>query len=283
MSTLGMLRAFGRTAELYPLADGRAVKLYRLGMDGGLERELVAARRAAEVGLPVPAVHGVIELEGRRGIIFDLIEGRDYQHLLESGRVGIEETARLCGRLHHQVHRNTGAELSSIKERLDARLGRFDDRLPSSTLREARERLAELPDGDSLLHGDFHPGNLLRAGEDAGDGARIIDWVDAARGEPAADLARSFVLYNFHARRPDEPAFERGEMTALARRFTCLQLEAYAEAAGEDLDELYSKLARWLPPVAAARLAEDIPGLDELLIPFCNDCARGDEQRWLNP
>lgn len=283
MSAFGMPRAFGRTAELYPLAGGRAVKLYRRGMDGGLERELAAARRAVEVGLPVPAVHGEIELEGRRGLVFDLIDAEDYQHLLESGRVKIEETARLCGRLHHQVHRKSGAELPSLKERLDARLGRFDDRLPSSTLREARERLTGLPEGDRLLHGDFHPGNLLRAGEDAGDGALIIDWVDAARGEPAADLARSFVLYNFHARRPDEPAFERGEMTALARRFTRLHLEAYAEVAGEDLDGLFSKLAFWLLPVAAARLAEDIPGLDELLIPFCNDCARGDERRWLNP
>ncbi|MBD3373286.1 MAG: phosphotransferase [Candidatus Coatesbacteria bacterium] len=283
MSAFGMPGAFGRTAELYPLADGRAVKLYRRGMDGGLERELAAARRAAALGLPVPAVHGVIELEGRRGLVFDLIDGEDYQHLLESGRVKIEETARLCGSLHHQVHRNSGAELPSIKERLDARLGRFDDRLPSSTLREARERLDELPDGDRLLHGDFHPGNLLRADEAAGGGVWIIDWIDAARGEPAADLARSFVLYNFHARRPDEPAFERGEMTALARRFTRLHLEAYAEVAGEDLDGLFSKLAFWLLPVAAARLAEDIPGLDELLIPFCNDCARGDERRWLNP
>ncbi len=278
-----MPRAFGRTAELYPLADGRAVKLYRLGMDGGLERELVAARRAAEVGLPVPAVHGVVELEGRRGIVFDLIEGRDYQHLLESGRVGIEETARLCGRLHHQVHQRRCVGLASLKRHLGERLSRLVGRLPVDTLRAARERLAELPDGDRLLHGDFHPGNLLRAGEDVGDDARIIDWVDAARGEPAADLARSFVLYNFHARRPDEPAFERGEMTALARRFTRLQLEAYAEVAGEDLDGLYSKLVCWLPPVAAARLVEDIPGLDELLIPFCNDLARGDEQRWLNP
>ena len=49
------------------------------------------------------------------------------------------------------------------------------------------EAIAEMPDGDRLCHGDFHPLNIL------GDTADplIIDWPDARRGEPAADVCRS--------------------------------------------------------------------------------------------
>ena len=51
------------------------------------------------------------------------------------------------------------------------------------------------PDGDRLCHGDFHPMNIL------GDVSQpvIIDWPDARRGDPAADVCRSYLLMRSHA------------------------------------------------------------------------------------
>ncbi len=40
---------------------------------------------------------------------------------------------------------------------------------------------------DTLVHGDFHPGNWRAAG---GGPARIVDWADSFVGHPAADLLR---------------------------------------------------------------------------------------------
>ncbi|MCA9973725.1 MAG: phosphotransferase, partial [Anaerolineales bacterium] len=44
------------------------------------------------------------------------------------------------------------------------------------------------PNPPTLLHGDFWPGNVLWHN---GRLAAIIDWEDAARGDPLIDLARS--------------------------------------------------------------------------------------------
>jgi aminoglycoside phosphotransferase (APT) family kinase protein len=40
--------------------------------------------------------------------------------------------------------------------------------------------------GEVLLHGDFWPGNLLWRGDRL---VGVIDWEDAARGDPLADVA----------------------------------------------------------------------------------------------
>ena len=44
----------------------------------------------------------------------------------------------------------------------------------------------------SILHGDFHPGNVLVAN---GSVAGVIDWPNAGLGEPAADVATTRVLH----------------------------------------------------------------------------------------
>lgn len=52
------------------------------------------------------------------------------------------------------------------------------NRLPASVVRR--------PNADVVLHGDFWPGNILFAD---GELVAVIDWEDAARGDPLVDLA----------------------------------------------------------------------------------------------
>jgi thiamine kinase-like enzyme len=91
-----------------------------------------------------------------------------------------------------------------------------------------------MPDGDRLCHGDFHPINVL------GEVSRpvVIDWPDARRGDPAADVCRSYLLLRLHAADIAEP-----------------YLDAYCRIS----NVTWEKVLNWLPWVAAARLAEDIP------------------------
>jgi aminoglycoside phosphotransferase (APT) family kinase protein len=94
--------------------------------------------------------------------------------------------------------------------------------------------LAALPEGDRLCHGDFHPWNIMGSpGQPI-----LVDWVDACCGEPAADVCRSYVLMSPHL--PD-----------LASAY----VDRYAAASSASRDSIL----RWLPVVAAARLAEDVP------------------------
>jgi len=104
----------------------------------------------------------------------------------------------------------------------------------SGERRDLLDGIADMPDGDRLCHGDFHPMNIL------GEASQpvIIDWPDARRGDPAADVCRSYLLMKFHA-----------------AEIATTYLDAYCRAAGM----WRQAVLNWLPYVAAARLAEDVP------------------------
>jgi aminoglycoside phosphotransferase (APT) family kinase protein len=90
-----------------------------------------------------------------------------------------------------------------------------------------------MPEGDRLCHGDFHPINVL------GEISRpvVIDWPDACRGDPAADVCRSYLLLKLHAE-------------GIADAY----LDTYCRISNGQ------NILDWLPYVAAARLAEDVAG-----------------------
>ncbi len=75
-------------------------------------------------------------------------------------------------------------------EKLRQRPAIVDESLAEGRIRDTLEAVWPLPQRNRtvLLHGDFWPGNILwKDGRLAG----IIDWEDAAQGDPLADLANS--------------------------------------------------------------------------------------------
>lgn len=77
-----------------------------------------------------------------------------------------------------------------IAERLRNRPDTLDDSLEEGRIRDALDRVWPLTPRNPyvLLHGDYWPGNVLCL-----DGRimAVIDWEDAARGDPLADLGSS--------------------------------------------------------------------------------------------
>ncbi|MFN8568337.1 MAG: phosphotransferase family protein [Kouleothrix sp.] len=100
----------------------------------------------------------------------------------------------------------------------------------------------------ALLHGDFWPGNILWRGAAA---VAVIDWEDAALGDPLRDLAVS---------RLD-----------LLWIFGCAAMEAFTERYRALMPIDYTSLVRW-DLYAALRLArlvgDDLPGWAAFFTPF---------------
>jgi hypothetical protein len=67
----------------------------------------------------------------------------------------------------------------------------------------------------------------------------VIDWPNACRGDPAADVCRSYLILKLHADEVAQPYLDAYCQVACVQRQTILD---------------------WLPYIAAARLAEDVPG-----------------------
>jgi hypothetical protein len=231
--TIGRLLAAGNVAEVFEWGS-RVVKLYRSPARKPTAFREAAIHAAVEaMALPVPAVSGVLEIGGRWGIVFDRINEGSFAERMSGDPSVTPECLETLARLHARIHSQPARQLGRLKSRLATNIAGtelLDEPLKQNLL----GRLAGMPDGDRLCHGDFHPINVLGQNSQP----MVIDWPDACCGDPAADVCRSYLLLKLHAEDIAEP-----------------YLDAYCGITNMP----GAKILDWLPYVAAARLAEDVP------------------------
>ncbi len=241
--------AEGRTAEIYPWEQGFVLKLFRDWVPRDhVNYEAELARAVAASGLPVPAVGEVVEVDGRAGLIYERVDGPTLLEAFRKRPWTLRSTAALLARLHAELHATSAAAVvPGQRARLVAKIEGAS--LLSPALRDAAlGRLATLPDGDAVCHGDFHPGNVIMASS----GPVVIDWIDATRGHPHADVARTIVLVRFGIPRGG-PLAQR-VLRLAARRLLTLYKHEYGRRTGTRAADIEP----WLPVVAAARLDEGV-------------------------
>lgn len=246
--------ADGRTAEVFAWGDGQVLKLYRPGWNRRtVEFERRQALASQQTGYRVPQVGDIVEVEGRFGIEYERIEGRTMLDAIQQQPLRFWEFSRLMTDMHLDMHARTAQGLESAVERLAGKIRRveaFDQKTRDVIL----NRLFELPQEDKLLHGDFHPLNILLTS----DGPVIIDWIDATRGHPLADVARTAVIAHFAV--PKEQRFSRFLFRNMARTY----LKRYLRFSPYSRKELRD----WMLPVAAGRIEENIAHEIEPLLKF---------------
>jgi aminoglycoside phosphotransferase (APT) family kinase protein len=177
--TPGRLLAAGAMAEVFEWGS-RVVKLYRSPVRKPTAFREAAIHAAVEaMALPVPAVWGVLEVGGRWGIVFDRVKERSFAERMREDPSLIPECLQALARLHARIHGQTARQFGSLKSRLATNIA--GTRLLDEPLKQILlGRLAGMPDGDRLCHGDFHPINVL--GQNSLP--MVIDWPDACAATP---------------------------------------------------------------------------------------------------
>jgi tRNA A-37 threonylcarbamoyl transferase component Bud32 len=190
----GKLIAAGRASEIFDLGDGRILRRFRAGCDPG--REALVMEHAAGHGYPVPRVLEVTA----DALVLERIDGPTMLAQLRRRPWTLRRHAGLLAELHNRLH-----EIA------------------------APPALTAVGSGDRLLHLDLHPDNVILSPR----GPFVIDWTNARRGDPALDVALTWVIV----------ATSGGP---LARLFLRWFLQHF------DRDELL----RALPAAAALRVAD---------------------------
>jgi hypothetical protein len=223
----------GKQAEVFLIPEG-VLKLYKAGAP-----KTSAFREAAHLAiveaerLPAPRVIGVGRVEERWGLVMTLAPGEAFATSIDRTPNRADEHLAAMARLHSAIHRCSGNGIATLEARLrrDLMVAPLDDGRRAGLLC----LLEDLSVGDNLCHGDFHPWNVLGAPEDA----IVVDWLDAARGAPAADASRSYLL-----------------MLLTAPALAVPYLDHYRSASGISEEDVLA----WLPVLAGARLAEGVDG-----------------------
>jgi aminoglycoside phosphotransferase (APT) family kinase protein len=200
------LLASGRDCDVFDIGDGLVLRRAKTGRS--LENEARVMRWVGEQGYPVPRVD---RAEGP-DLVMERVDGPTMVRDLRAHPWRARSHARVLAGLHARLHELAAPEWLQP---------------------------AEVP-GDAVIHRDFHPLNVILSP----GGPVVIDWPNAARGSPAADVAQSWII--MATSEVDEPLPVRLLVGLLRRRLVGAYLRPF------DLDEVREVLA----PVAEARKAD---------------------------
>ncbi len=229
---------------------GYALRVFGVGGEDVCERERHAMEAARAGGLPVPEVCAVGVWQGRPAQLLTWLPGRTVNDELRRRPWRAYQLGVMLGTMQAQLHRvSAPAVLAAKPNGWINWLGSDEERLE----RLLRERQYS---SGALLHLDYHPRNVLT------DGMRItgiLDWANAAAGDPRADAARASAILRLVYLGP-APLSERAGRWVLERGWRA----GYERQAGP-LSEMapfwawagaamQMDLARKAPPATLARI-----------------------------
>lgn len=181
---------YGATSTVYLLPDGTVCKIFNPEYSfEDIRREFRTAESAWRLGIRIPEPFGMVKADDRIGIRSELVNGNSLAELLSGQdncyeRILPEYVREL--RHFHETKASSGDFISAgdtYLEKIDAISG-----TPWYTPEELKkmERLVRsVPERDTLLHGDYHPKNILvRNGE-----LCFVDLGDTCVGHPVFDFA----------------------------------------------------------------------------------------------
>ncbi|HKP51695.1 MAG TPA: aminoglycoside phosphotransferase family protein [Chloroflexia bacterium] len=266
----GVLVGRGRTADIYAWGDTSVLKLFHADRSAStVEYEAKIARAVHASGAASPALIDAVVVEGRQGLIYERVYGPSLAGVLRSKPWRLPRLTRTFALLHASMHRRTAPDLPSQRDRLTWKI-EVADPLPANLKEAALQSLSRLPNGDILCHGDFHPENVIMSPR----GPVVIDWIDATRGNPLADVARtSLLLATAHLHLPSSISSIAARLLITTLRN--LYLTHYLRATRTSR----AQIEAWRLPVTAARLEEGIAEEEAWLLEAAEDAARTTDDR----
>jgi len=255
---IGEMIAQGNTAEVYLWGDKEVLKLFRQKFPWeGVEREYRVSKEVEKLGLPVPRVGQLIEVEGRKGITYEKVLGPSLLQEVTRHPLSMSKYAEQLAAIQYKLHQCKVEELPSYKEALEWNI-RHTEALTDTERFEILEVLERLPEMDCLCHGDLHPGNIIADM----DRTVVLDWMTAAAGCPSADVARTLLLLEDAALPDGINGLKKLIMIMMRKRIANKYLKKYLRLSGVSKDDI----TNWRLPIIAARLTEWVPEQEKLQI-----------------
>jgi len=244
------LIASGRTAEVFSYSDDKIVKLFHTWCPRQwISKEAESSKVVSSAGLSVPRYFGEIEVEGRRGLIFERIEGESLFRQLEKNPFSTRHVGLILANTHYQIHSKSAGSLPSLMDYMKQSVEKVECLSPEKK-QKILKLIESLKDGNALCHYDFHPGQIIQNNE----GCYVIDWMTAFRGNPIGDVARTYILFLF-GQLPPKSLLLNFAMTLVRKGLLHSYLKNYARLSG-GINK--SDLERWAVVTAATRLMENI-------------------------
>ena len=237
----------GAKGEVYRYDDELVIKVFNYNNTyRDVEREIALSRKAFIMGIPTAISFGIVSVGKRYGAMYELLDSETVSTFIAKNPGRAEEYACLMAELAHTIHSiSVAAEdgFPSVKERLHRYIAGGIEYEDEALTAQCRKLVDALPDTNTMLHGDFHSGNVfLQKGEPL-----LIDLDRLSTGHPIAEI--SDLLYFYVILGENDPSIVENYMGfsyETAQRFFDAFLKCYLgtdeESKLEDIKEKASLL-----------------------------------------
>ena len=181
----------GGQGVIYRLDEETIVKLYNPGYSlEAINRERESAKAALKLGIPTAISFGTVKCGESYGIIFELMNSGTLSAAMRAEPEKLPQYVKMYYDLYNELHsiHDTEGIYPKLKDCFHQQADRLGRWLSPDEVKAVHSIVDALKDEDSVLHGDFHPGNImLHNGE-----LLLIDIPDVKSGSQLYDLANVF-------------------------------------------------------------------------------------------
>ena len=234
----------GLSANLF-VKNGHAFKVFNKGTDkADIEKEAAIMIAVNKKKLPSPHTYGIVEADGYYAIEMEYIPGDAMiNKIINYATVGnytaLEEEIVRLAQVQFLIHQIEADGFEDYKKYLKDIFATKEE-LSDSQKEYLMGYLESLPSGNKIVHGDFHPMNIIYRGTDP----VVIDWATAGAGIPACDVARTYLNFSY----PPVRILQKEEVRMNER-----YLDAYNAISGIK----YEDIVVWFPVAAGLSIGRD--------------------------
>jgi len=263
----------GAKGDVYRYDDELIIKVYNQNNTyHDVEREIAMARKAFILGIPTAISFGIVSVGDQYGAMYELLDSETVSTCIARDPSHTETYAKLMAELAQTIHSTEVAAadgfpgaMDRVRDYIEGGIGRENEALAEKVM----ALLGTLPEPNTLLHGDFHTGNVfLQRGEPL-----LIDMDRLATGHPIIELSDLYYFYVLLGE-DDPETVERfmGFSYDTAGRFFRSFLKHYLKTEDKArLEEVTEKasLIGYSRLIRKVRKQRKLPETDNLLISRC--------------
>lgn len=260
--------AQGGQAQIYEYGDGKVLRVLRNPKDAELlQYEIEITKALQGSGVSVPEMYESLTVEDKPAVIVQRINGISMLDDMKRHPLQLRKEAKTLASLHLKVSQNMVPGLKPARGRARY-LTEQAQELSAEAKAFVQKQIDLLPDDSALCHGDFHPGNILKA-----DGRNyIIDWFGAYQGDILSDVAHTVLILKKVPRFPGVGAAAYTVMRITGGMIANVYLNAFRSLTDFDPD----RFGRWLVVKAAERCCYGMPAEKPALMHFIEKCMQSE-------
>lgn len=180
----------GGNGTVYRLDDDKIVKLYNGSNIDIVKREKEYARTAFVAGIPTVIPYDIVKCGDNYGIVLEMAKSDTLGHVIAANPDKlmdyVDQYVELAKSLH-DTHIESG-KVPDIRDLLRERAHNLGKWCTDDEIKELIEIIDKIPECDTILHNDLHPGNIMiQDGEPV-----LIDLAEVTVGPKVFDLSSIF-------------------------------------------------------------------------------------------